>query len=126
MLIAVRTTVLSRLQQLSGELARALDPLVSPRDRLIAMRREVEELELAAPASPLLEIRRQELAVLEGQWERQADRIRRYLAARDQLYADGVRILTAMGQSATSIRQWDSLSALVRIRVARLAISAPP
>ena len=65
-LIAVRTTVLSRLQQLSGELARALDPLVSPRDRLIAMRREVEELELAAPASPLLEIRRQELAVLEG------------------------------------------------------------
>ena len=29
------------------------------------MRREVEELELAAPASPLLEIRRQELAVLE-------------------------------------------------------------
>ena len=101
-------------------------PLVSPRDRLIAMRREVEELELAAPASPLLEIRRQELAVLEGQWERQADRIRRYLAARDQLYADGVRILTAMGQSATSIRQWDSLSALVRIRVARLAISAPP
>jgi hypothetical protein len=126
-LIAARTAVLSRLQQLSGELASALDPLVSPRDRLIALRREVEELELAAPpASPLLEIRRQELAVVEGQWEHQADRIRRYLAARDQLYADGVRILTAMGQNATSIRQWDSLGALVRTRVARLAISAPP
>jgi hypothetical protein len=125
-LIAARTAVLSRLQQLSGELARALDPLVSPRDRLIAMRREVEELALAAPASPLLEIRRQELAVLEGQWERQADRIRRTLAARDELYADGMRILTAMGQNAASIRQWDSLSALVRIRVARLAISAAP
>jgi hypothetical protein len=37
-----------------------------------------------------------------------------------------MRILTAMGQNAASIRQWDSLSALVRIRVARLAISAAP
>ena len=125
-LIAARTAVLSRLQQLSGELSRAFDPLVTPRDRLLALRREVEELQRSTPASPLLDIRRQDLAVLEGQWEREADRIRRILAARDQLHADGVRILTAMGKDATTIRQWDSLSALVRIRVARLAISAPP
>ena len=125
-LIAVRATVLTRLQQLSGALARAFDPLVTPRDRLVALRREVEELQLTAPNSPLLDIRRQDLAVLEGKWEHEADRTRRLLAARDQLHADGVRILTAMGQDANTIREWDSLSALVRLRVARLAISAPP
>jgi hypothetical protein len=31
-----------------------------------------------------------------------------------------------MGQNERSIRQWDTLGALVRTRVARLAISPPP
>ena len=56
----------------------------------------------------------------------ETERIRRYLAARDQLHAEGVRILTAMGRAESSIRQWDTLGALVRTRIARLAISAPP
>jgi len=71
-------------------------------------------------------VRRQNLEALENQWERETERIRRTLAARDQLRAEGVRILTAMGQNERSIRQWDTLGALVRTRVARLAISPPP
>jgi hypothetical protein len=90
------------------------------------LRREVEELALTAPTSAGLDVRRQNLAALEGQWERDTDRVRRYLGAREQLHAEGVRILTAMGAGENSIREWDTLGALAGARITRLAISAPP
>jgi len=125
-LIAARTAVLSRLNKMADEIQRAHDPLLALKERLTTLRREVDELEVTAPASVGLAVRRQNLEALENQWERETERIRRTLAARDQLRAEGVRILTAMGQNERSIRQWDTLGALVRTRVARLAISPPP
>jgi hypothetical protein len=125
-LVAARARVLSRLQSLATDLGRALEPLTALKDRITALRREIEELEHTAPASVGLQVRRQNLAALESQWERETDRIRRTLLARDQLHAEGVRILAATGQGEGRIGQWDALSALVRTRVARLAISPPP
>jgi hypothetical protein len=125
-LIAARNLVLARLENLSAELARAQGPLAALKDRLTTLRREIEELEATDPDGTRLAIRRQGLAALEQQWDEETERIRRYLAARDQLHADGVRILTAMGRSETDIRRWDTLGALVRTRIARLAITAPP
>jgi len=125
-LVGARNAVLTRLRKLSDELARAHDPLLALRDRIMTLRREVEELAVTAPASALLEVRRQNLAALEEQWERDTERVRRYLTARDQLHTEGVRILTAMGATEKSIREWDTLGALVRARVTRLAISTPP
>jgi hypothetical protein len=125
-LLAASNRVLSRLQSLSIELGRALSPLTALRDRIATLRREIQELEASDPAGSRLALRRQSLAVLETEWNTETERVRRYLTARDQLHAEGVRILTAMGRSDTTILQWDTLGALVRTRVARLAISAPP
>ena len=125
-LLAARHRILGRLQQLSGEIAGAQAPLAALKDRISTLRREVEALEATEPASGRLAIRQHSLGVLEQQWEAETERLRRYLAAHDQLHADGVRILIAMGRSELDIRQWDTLGALVRTRIARLAISAPP
>jgi hypothetical protein len=125
-LVAARARVLSRLQNLASELARAQEPLNALKDRITSLRSEIEVLGYTAPGSVALAVRRQNLTALETQWEHETERIRRTLLARDQLHAEGVRILAAMGQGDDSIRQWDSLSALVRMRVARLAISPPP
>jgi hypothetical protein len=81
---------------------------------------------MSEPAGSRLAARRQTLAALETEWESETERVRRYLGAHDQLHADGVRILTAMGRSATSIREWDTLGALARMQVARLAVSSAP
>jgi hypothetical protein len=125
-LLAASNRVLARLQSLSAELARALGPLTALKERIAILRREVEELEVSEPGGAALASRRQSLAMLEAEWESETERVRRHLAARDQLHAEGVRILTAMGRGENSIRQWDTLGALVRTRIARLAISAPP
>jgi len=125
-LLAARTRILGRLQSLSGDVAQAQAPLVALRDRIAGVRREVEELEVSEPAGSRLALRRQSLATLEIEWEGETERVRRYLSAHDQLHADGVRILTAMGRSANSIREWDTLGALARTRIARLAVSSAP
>jgi hypothetical protein len=124
-LIAARNRILARLQQLSGDLAHAQAPLVALRDRMTALQREIQELEIREPGGGRL-ARQQSLAALQEQWESETERIRRYLVAHDQLHAEGVRILTAMGRSELDIRQWDTLGALVRTHIARLAISPPP
>ena len=125
-LLAARNRILARLQQLAGELAGAHAPLAALKDRITTLRREIEDLEANEPGGGRLAVRRQSLIALEQQWEGETDRLRRYLTAHDQLHAEGVRILTAMGRSALDIRQWDTLGALVRTQIARLAISAPP
>jgi hypothetical protein len=125
-LIASRDRILTRLQGLSVDIEHAHAPLVALRDRMATLRREVDELEATEPAGPRLALRRQSLAALEDQWDRETERVRRFLAARDQLHADGVRILTSMGRSGSSIREWDTLGAMVRTRIARLAVSAAP
>ena len=126
LLVASRNRILGRLQSLSGDVVHAQAPLVALRDRIATARREVQELEVSDPAGSRLAARRQTLAALETEWESETERVRRYLGAHDQLHADGVRILTAMGRSATSIREWDTLGALARMQVARLAVSSPP
>jgi hypothetical protein len=125
-LLAASNRVLARLQTLSIELGRTLTPLTALRDRIVGLRREIQELEATDPAGARLALRRQSLATAEGEWETETERVRRYLTVRDQLHAAGVRILTAMGRSELTIFQWDTLGALVRTRIARLAISAPP
>jgi len=125
-LVAARSQVLGRLQSLSGDIERAQAPLMALMDRMTTMRREIDALAATEPAGRELAARRQSLTVLEEEWDRETERVRRYLGARDQLHADGVRILTAMGRSETSIRQWDTLGALVRTRIARLAVSPAP
>jgi hypothetical protein len=125
-LLASRDRILARLQQLARELTGAQAPLAALKDRITVLRREIEALEAAEPGSGRLAVRQQSLSALDQEWDGETDRIRRYLAAHDQLHVEGVRILTAMGRSALDIRQWDSLGALVRTRIARLAISAPP
>jgi len=125
-LLAASNRVLARLQSLSIELTRALGPLTALKDRITALRTEIEELEVSEPGGARLTARRQSLTTLEAEWESETERVRRHLAARDQLHAEGLRILNAMGRGENSIRQWDTLGALVRTRIARLAISAPP
>ena len=125
-LVAARKVILGRLQSLSADIERAQVPLLALKDRITVLRREIDELAMTEPTSTRIAARRQSLAVLEEQWDRDTDRIRRYLGARDQLHADGVRILTAMGKSEASIREWDTLGAMVRTRVARLATSPAP
>jgi hypothetical protein len=125
-LLAAGNQILARLQNISGELARAQAPLTALGDRITTLRREIEQLEATEPDGTRLALRRQSLTALEEEWDRETERIRRYLASRDQLHAEGVRILTAMGKSENSIREWDTLGALVRTRIARLAISPPP
>jgi len=125
-LLAASNQVLARLQTVSVDLARALGPLTALRERIAILRREVQQLEAREPGGAALAARRQSLAMLEAEWETETDRVRRHLAARDQLHAEGVRILTAMGRGENSIRQWDTLGALVRTRIARLALSPPP
>jgi hypothetical protein len=125
-LLAASNRVLARLQALSADLERASGPLVSLADRIASLRNEIERLEATEPAGTRLAARRESLAIVEQQWDRETERIRRWLAARDQLRADGVRILAGLGRTELGIRQWDTLSALVRTRIARLAVSAPP
>jgi hypothetical protein len=125
-LLAASNRVLARLQGLSVELTGAQAPMTVLKDRIATRRREIQELEVRDPADPQLAARRQSLAALEGEWETEAERIRRYLTAHDQLHVEGVRILTSLGRSETAIRQWDTLGALVRTRIARLALSPPP
>ena len=125
-LIASRNRILARLQQLSGDLARAQAPLVALRDRMTTLQREIAVLEMSEPGGGRVAARQQSLVALQEQWESETERIRRYLAAHDQLHTEGVRILTAMGRSELDIRQWDTLGALVRTHIARLAISPPP
>ena len=125
-LMAARNRILARLQQLAGDLDRAHAPLVALRDRLETLQREIQALELAEPGSGRLAVRQQSLVALQEQWDSETERLRRYLAAHDQLHTEGVRILTAMGRSELDIRQWDTLGALVRTRIARLAISPAP
>jgi hypothetical protein len=125
-LVSARNRVLGRLRNLSGDIERAHAPLVALLDRMNVLRREIDALEASEPAGTRLALRRQSLAALEDEWERETERVRRFLGARDQLHADGVRILTAMGRKDTSIREWDTLGALARTRVARLAMSPPP
>ena len=126
MLIAASNRVLARLQSLSADLTRAQGPLASLADRIATLRREIDLLEITEPRGARLAARQESLAILDEQWDRETERIRRWLAARDQLHADGVRILTGLGRSELGIREWDTLSAMVRTRIARLAISAPP
>jgi hypothetical protein len=125
-LIGSRSRILGRLQSLSADLARAQGPLTALADRISTVQHEIQVLEISEPEGTRLAVRRQSLASLDEQWDQDTERVRRYLAAHDQLHADGVRILTAMGSRESSIRQWDTLGALVRIRIARLAISSPP
>jgi hypothetical protein len=125
-LVSARNRVLGRLRNLSGDIERAHAPLVALMDRMNILRREIDALEATESASTRLALRRQSLAALEEEWDREAERVRRFLGARDQLHADGVRILTAMGRKDTSIREWDTLGALARTRVARLAMSPAP
>jgi phage FluMu protein gp41 len=125
-LLAASNRVLARLQGLSVELERAQAPLLALRDRIATLRREIQELEASDPGGSRLALRRQSVATLEGEWETETERVRRSLAAHDQLHAEGVRILTAMGRSDTTIRQWDTLGGMVRTRIARLALSPPP
>jgi hypothetical protein len=125
-LIAARNRILARLQQLAGDLAGAQAPLVALRERMTILQREIDELEASEPGGARLAARQQSLAVLQEQWEGETERIRRYLVAHDQLHTEGVRILTAMGRNELDIRQWDTLGALVRTRIARLAISPAP
>ena len=125
-LLGASNLVLARLQGLSADLSRASGPLASLADRISTLRREIERLEATEPAGTRLPARRESLAILEEQWNRETERVRRWLAARDQLHADGVRILTGLGRSELGIREWDTLGALVRTRIARLAVSTPP
>jgi len=125
-LIAASNRVLARLQGLSADLTRAQGPLASLADRIATLRREIDLLEATEPGGARLAARRESVAILDEQWDRETERVRRWLAARDQLHADGVRILTGLGRSELGIREWDTLSALVRTHIARLAIAAPP
>jgi hypothetical protein len=125
-LVASRNQVLARLRTLSGDIERAHPPLVALRDRMTALRREIDELQATEPAGGRLALQRQSLSALEEEWDRDTERVRRYLGARDQLHADCVRVLTAMGGRESTIREWDTLGALVRTRVARLALTPPP
>jgi hypothetical protein len=86
---------------------------------------EIERLEATDPEGTAVAIRRHSLAALEQQWDVETERTRRHLAARDQLRADGARILDATGGNEKSIRPWDTLGEMVRTRIARLAFSSP-
>ena len=93
---------------------------------MTVLRREIDALAATDPGGTRLAARRESLVVLEEKWDRETGRVRRYLGARDQLHADGVRILVSMGRSEASIREWDTLGAMVRTRVARLAAATAP
>jgi hypothetical protein len=126
LLLAARGRILSRLRALSDELGATLATLESLRGRITLLKREIPRLESADPAGNLLGARRRELAALEREWEAEAERARRQLGTRDQLHAEGKRILAATGRDENSIRDWDTLGALVRTRLARLAITTSP
>jgi len=125
-LLAARSRILVRLQQLSEELTRALGPLGALKMRMAALEREIDELAAAAPGSAELAGRRRSLDTLEQQWASETERIRRTLAAHDQLHAEGARILTEMDRTNLDIRHWDTLDATLRTRVARLTIVSVP
>lgn len=125
-LVAARNRILGRLQSLSSDIERAQVPLVALRDQMTVLRREIDELAATEPGGTRLAARRESLAALEEKWDRETDRVRRFLGARDQLHADGVRILVSTGRSEASIREWDTLGAMVRTRVARLATATAP
>jgi hypothetical protein len=126
LLLAARGRILSRLSALSDELGTTLGNLESLRGRIALLKREITRLESTEPAGSLVVARRRELAWLEREWDVEAERARHQLSARDQLHAEGRRILAATGRDEKSIRDWDTLGALVRMRLARLAITAPP
>jgi hypothetical protein len=125
-LVAARDRILTRLQSLSSELATTLTPLQLMRKRMTALKDEIEHLESTEPDGTAVAVRRHSLAALEQQWDLDTERTRRHLAARDQLRAEGIRILEATGGNERSIRAWDTLGDLVRTRIARLAFSSAP
>jgi hypothetical protein len=126
LLLAARGRILTRLRALSDELGETLAKLESLRGRIALLRREIPKLEATDPPGAALPERRRELAALEREWEVEGERARHQLSTRDQLHAEGKRILAATGRDERSIRDWDTLGALVRTRLARLAITAPP
>ena len=96
-LAAARNRILGRLQSLSGDIERAQVPLVALRDQMTVLRREIDALAATDPGGTRLAARRESLVVLEEKWDRETGRVRRYLGARDQLHADGVRICDFSG-----------------------------
>ena len=125
-LVAARDRILARLGNLSNELGGSLAPLQRMKSRMATLKDEIERLEATDPDGTAVAIRRHGLAALEDQWDVETERTRRHLAARDQLRADGIRILEATGGKEKSIRQWDTLGDMVRTRIARLAFSSAP
>ncbi len=123
--LAARGRILSRLRVLSAELSATLTRLESVRGRIALVEGEIPRLERTEPPSPVLPARRRELAVLREQWETETERARHQLSARDQLHAEGKRILAATGRDEVDIQEWDTLGALVHARLARLAITSP-
>ena len=125
--LTARGRVLGRLGGLSDEMTESLGKLVSLRGRITAIENELPGLQATlAPSSALLGARRRELAQLQQAWAVEATRARQQLSAREQLHADGGRILAATGGDAKAIRQWDRLDVLERVHLARLAATSGP
>jgi len=125
-LIAARDRILNRLSTLSAELEAALPSLVSMRSRMEELKLKIQRFESVEPDAPELPARRSALVALGRQWQLDTQRIRRQLAARERLRASGTRIFAAMAGPEKSIRAWDSLGAIERIRIERLAIAPVP
>ena len=124
-LVAARERILNRLSTLSAELEAVLPSLVSMKARMEALRLEIQRFEALEPDAPELPVRRRTLVVLSRQWEQDTQRIRSQLATRNNC-ARGTRIFTAMAGPEKSIRPWDTLGAIERIRIERLAIAPAP
>jgi hypothetical protein len=124
-LLAIRSRILTRIHDIGGELAAALDPLMALKRDIEVEEEELRRLASVDPRGPRMVARRQALDALLRRWEAETDRVRGALAARDGLRSHVSRILDATGGSDRDVRMWDGLDALVRLRLARLSSSTP-
>jgi hypothetical protein len=125
-LLGAEERVLVRLRDLARDLEGMTAPLLALRDRITDVEHEVRELEAADPGGAALAARRRVLDDLERRFGADAERVRAQLAAREQLHANGARILTALGRREAAIKQWDTLATGARLRLARLALTSGP
>jgi hypothetical protein len=119
-LAGARDGIFARLRGLAAELEDAVSPLTTLQARIAAAQREAARLEAAGAADPALGVQRRTVTELEEQWDREAERIRRQLATREELWVEGKRVLRALGRRDREIQAWQALGLPVRRKLAHL------
>jgi len=123
-LVAVRERIFGRLTVLARDVEEAHTRLGPLRYDMALLETEIGAREARDPADPLLPERRQALAGLQRDWDRETEAVRRSLDACDHFQTEVKRILAASADGPTRLRAPEVLGPVRRRQIARLTLFA--